>query len=153
MEQTLVIVKPDGINRGLSGEVIQRFERKGLKIVGMKMMHLDDKILDVHYEAHKEKPFFKKLKNYMKMTPTIAIVLEGKGIIDVVRNMAGPTKGFEAPPGTIRGDYSMSIGNTIIHASDSKEAAEKEINIFFKKEEIFSYVRMDFNMIYADDEK
>lgn len=153
MEQTLVIIKPDGINRSIAGEIIHRFERKGLKIVGIKMLHLNDKLLDLHYEQHKGKPFFERLKNFMKKTPTILIVLEGRGIVDIVRMIAGPTKGYDAPSGTIRGDYSVSTGNTIIHASDSLESAKREIKIFFKPEEIFSYDRIDFEMVYAEDER
>ncbi|OGD67108.1 nucleoside-diphosphate kinase [Candidatus Berkelbacteria bacterium RIFCSPHIGHO2_12_FULL_36_9] len=153
MEKTLVIVKPDGINRGIAGEIIHRFERKGLKIVAIKMLHLGDDLLDLHYEQHKDKPFFERLKSYMKKTPTILMVLEGKGIVEVIRTIAGPTKGYEANPGTIRGDYSMSIQNTVIHASESVEAAEKEIKIFFKDDEIFNYTRIDMEMIYAEEER
>jgi len=153
MEKTLVIVKPDGINRGISGEIINRFERKGLKIVGMKMEHLSDEKLDIHYAHHVGKPFYEGLKAYMKKTPTILMVLEGMGVVDVVRIMAGPTRGYEASPGTIRGDYSMSIQNTIIHASESTEVAEKEIKTFFKDDEIFDYELVGMDMIYSEEEK
>lgn len=153
MEQTLVIVKPDGVNRGIVGEVVHRFERKGLKIVGMKMMHLSDELLDTHYEHHKGKPFFQKLKDFMKSAPSLLLVLEGNNVIEVVRMMAGPTRGYEAGPGTIRGDYSISQQHNIVHASDAPETAEKEIKRFFKEGEIFSYKRIDWEMVYAVDER
>ena len=153
MEQTLVIIKPDAVNRSLVGEILHRFERKGLKIVTMKMEFLKDETLEEHYSHLKDKPFFKGIVKFMKSTPTILMVLEGSNCVEVVRKLAGPTYGVEAPAGTIRGDYSLSMQNTIIHASDSKENAEEEINRFFKKEEIHSYDKIDFEMIYAEDEK
>ncbi|MCL5795267.1 MAG: nucleoside-diphosphate kinase [Patescibacteria group bacterium] len=153
MQQTLVIIKPDGVNRGIIGEIIHRFERKGLKIVGMKMEHLSDTKLDIHYEHHKGKPFFERLKKYMKSAPTILLVLEGNNVVEVVRHMAGPTRGYEALPGTIRGDYSLSQSNNIVHASDSVESAEKEIKRFFKSDELFSYKKIDWEMIYAEEER
>jgi len=153
MEKTLVIVKPDGVNRGITGEVIHRFERKGLKIIGMKMSHLNDEILDMHYEHHKSKPFFQKLKEFMKSAPSLLIVLEGNNAVEIVRMMAGPTRGYEALPGTIRGDYSMSQQHNIIHASDAPETAEKEIARFFHESELFPYKRIDWEMVYAVDER
>ena len=153
MQQTLVIVKPDGVNRGIVGEVVHRFERRGLKIVGMKMVHLSDKLLDEHYEHHKSKPFFDKLKNFMKSAPSLLLVIEGNNVIEIVRGMAGPTRGYEAPSGTIRGDYSISQQHNIVHASDAPETAEKEIKKFFRDEEIFSYQRIDWEMVYAVDER
>lgn len=153
MEKTLVIMKPDAVNRGIVGEVLHRFERKGLKIVGMKMTHLKDEILDVHYAHHKDKPFFERIKNFMKSAPSLLIVLEGNDAIEVVRKMAGPTKGSEALPGTIRGDYSMSTQNNIVHASDSKKTAEEEIWRFFNEDEIFPYQRIDWEMVYSVDER
>lgn len=153
MEQTLVIIKPDGVNRGIIGEIIHRFERKGLKIAGIKMEHLSDTKLDVHYEHHKGKPFFERLKKFMKSAPTVLIVLEGNNAIEIVRGMAGPLRGYEALPGTIRGDYSMSVCNNIIHASDSAESAQVEIKRFFKPDEIFSYKKIDWEMIYTEEER
>ncbi len=153
MQQTLVIIKPDGVNRGIIGEIIHRFERKGLKIVGIKMEHLSDTKLDIHYEHHKGKPFFERLKKYMKSAPTILMILEGNNVVEVVRHMAGPTRGYEALPGTIRGDYSLSQSNNIVHASDSVESAEAEIKRFFKPDEIFSYKKIDWEMIYAEEER
>jgi len=153
MERTLVIIKPDGINRSIAGEIIHRFERKGLKIVGLKMMHLSDELLDEHYEHHKGKPFFQKLKDFMKSAPALLVVLEGNNAVEVVRIMAGPTRGYEALPGTIRGDYSISQQHNIVHASDAPETAEKEIKRFFADEEIFPYKRIDWEMVYAVDER
>ena len=153
MQQTLVIVKPDGVNRGIVGEVVHRFERRGLKIVGMKMMHLSDEILDIHYEHHKEKPFYQKLKDFMKSAPSVILVLEGKNVVEIVRMMVGPTRGYEASPGTVRGDYSVSQQHNIIHASDVPETAEKEIKRFFKDDEIVDYKRIDWEMVYAVDER
>ncbi len=153
MEQTLIIMKPDAVNRSIVGEIMNRFERKGLKIVGMKMEHLSDELIEEHYSHLTDKPFFPRIKQFMQTTPSILLVLEGKDVVEVVRKMAGVTYGIEALPGTIRGDYSMSIQNTIIHASDSKETAEKEVKRFFKKNEMFSYEKIDLEMIYAEDER
>jgi nucleoside-diphosphate kinase len=139
MDRTLVILKPDCICRGLAGEIISIFEKKGLKIVGMKMIKLNDAILDEFYAHHKGKKFFEDLKAFMSSTPVIAIVLEGKNVVNVVRKMCGVTIGREAEPGTIRGNYSMSLRNNIVHASDSEKNAEREIAFFFKDSEIYEY--------------
>ena len=141
MERVLVIIKPDAVNRNLVGEIITRFEQKGLLITGMKMKHLTDEELGEHYAHHKDKPFFRELVDFMKHSPSILMVLEGVKAVDAVRLMTGVTYGIEATPGTIRGDFSMSLSHTIVHASDSPENAEKEIAIFFKPEEIVSYTR------------
>jgi nucleoside-diphosphate kinase len=153
MERTLIIIKPDAINRGLIGEVIHRFERKGLKIVGMKMVHLSEKILEEHYSHLVSKPFFLSIKKFMRSAPSVLMVLEGRKVVDVVRKMAGVTEGTEALPGTIRGDFSLSLQNTIIHASDSVETAKKEIKRFFADSELFEYTKVDSEMIYSDSEK
>ncbi len=151
MERTLVIIKPGAVRRGLVGKVIERFEDKGLKIVAMKMKHLDDRILSEHYAHLKDKPFFGRLVKAMEESPVILMVIEGKDAVDVVRKMAGPTNGREAMPGTIRGDFSMSIQNNVIHASDSKENAEKEIRRFFDDSEIYEYKKLE-ELVYASDE-
>ncbi len=151
MDKTLVIVKPGAVRRGLIGRVIQRFEDKGLKIIAMKMKRLDDKILEEHYAHLKDKPFFPRLSRSMKASPVVLMVVEGKDVVEVVRKMAGPTNGREALPGTIRGDFSMSIQNNVVHASDSKESAEKEIKRFFSDDEIHEYSKNE-KLIYADDE-
>ncbi len=152
LERTLVIIKPDAVNRGLIGEIIHRFERKGLKIIGLKMVHLKDKELEEHYAHHRGKPFFKHLVEFMKLSPTVLMVLEGNEAISVVRKMAGPTFGVEAPPGTIRGDFSMSISHNIVHASDSPQTAKEEIKRFFKKSELFPYERIDWSILYSEED-
>lgn len=153
MEQTLVILKPDAINRGLVGEVIKRFEQKGLKIIALKMRRLRDEELEEHYSHLADKPFFKDLKEFMKHSPTILMILEGNRVIDAVRQLAGATYGIEALAGTIRGDFSMSRSNTIVHASDSPENAEKEIKRFFDPSEIISWNKVDFTEVYSTDER
>lgn len=147
MERTLVLIKPDGIKRRLSGEIISRFERKGLKILGMKMLKLDRKRAEAHYAVHRDKPFFNELVSYITSAPIIAIVLEGRSVISVVRGMAGSTDGSKAVPGTIRGDYANSIQMNIVHASDSQESYEKEVAIFFNPDEIHSVVYGDEGLI------
>lgn len=152
MEQTLVIIKPCTVARGLMGEIISRFEKKGLKITGMKMMQLDDKILEQHYAHLVDRPFFPLLRNSMKATPVVVMCVEGVNAVSVVRTMTGSTNSRNAAPGTIRGDYSMSGQQNIIHASDSLENAEKELNRFFDKTEIFEYQTAMFEYLYAADE-
>jgi len=149
MERTLVIIKPDALQRNLIGEIISRFERKGLKIVGCKMIRLDDVLLTEHYAHHKDKPFFSNIKEFMKHSPVIIMVLQGGGAIQGVRLIAGATKGVEADAGTIRGDLAMSNQN-LVHASDSKEAAEDEIRRFFTEDELFIYQKVDECMIYEE---
>ncbi len=140
-ERTLIILKPDAFQRGLVGEIIHRFERKGLKFIGFKMNHLSEEILNEHYSAHVGKSFFEPTKKFMKMFPVLVAALEGVEAASVVRAMCGPTNGRQAPPGTIRGDFSMSIARNIIHSSEDAAAGEKEIAIHFKAEELFSYDR------------
>lgn len=152
-EQTLILFKPDAVNRGLIGEVISRFEKKGLKITGLKMLNLSDEILTEHYAHHKDKDFFPLLKNFMQKSPVLAMVLEGFSAIKVVRDLTGPTAGYEAPAGTIRGDYAISERSNIIHASEDAHAAATEIKRFFRPDEIFSYQRIDDNILYAEEEK
>lgn len=153
MERTLVFFKPDAINRGIVGQILSRFENKGLKIVGMKLVQLSDAIIEEHYAHHKNKPFFADYKKFMARAPVLLMLLEGNNAVSIVRNMAGPTTGYEAPPGTIRGDFSISRGYNIIHASDSVETAEKEIARFFNSEEILPYERVDWEVIYSEDER
>ena len=153
IEKTLVIIKPDAVNRQLVGEILHRFEKKGLKLLAMKMTHLNDEILDIHYGHLKDKPFFPRIKAFMKHAPSILLVLEGLDAISVVRRLAGETHGAKALPGTIRGDLSMSTQANVVHASDSPESAKEEIKRFFKEEELFSYERIDSEILYAEDEK
>lgn len=152
MQQSAVLVKPDGIQRGLIGEIIKRFERKGLKLVALKMTQLTDEQLDIWYAHHKEKPFFPKLKGFMMQTPIIAMVWEGLDAVDTIRKLVGVTKGREAEGGSVRGDFAMSMSNNLIHASDSDENAQKEIHIIFKEDEIFEYSSAVDLLIYSEDE-
>lgn len=153
MERTFVILKPCTVQRGLIGEVINRFEKKGLKLVGMKMMQLNDAILAEHYAHLVDRPFFPGLKRSMMATPVIVCCWEGVNAIEVVRLMAGATNGRKALPGTIRGDYSMSGQMNIVHASDGPDTAVAEIKRFFKDEELFSYEGIACAAYgYADDE-
>lgn len=153
MEQTVVLVKPDGVQRGLIGEITHRFERKGLKLAAIKMISLNDAILDEWYVHHKEKPFFPALKSYMKSYPVIAMLWEGIDVAVTVRKMIGITKAREAEPGTIRGDFAMSQQYNLIHASESPEAAERERAIIFNKEEIFDWEKVSDNHVYLEGEK
>ncbi len=152
MQQTLVIIKPDAVNRCLVGEVVKRFEKKGLQIKAMKMEMLQPYILKEHYAHLKDKEFYEELIKFMSKIPSILMVLKGKEAVSVVRKMVGPTKGREAPPGTIRGDYSVSNQSNVVHASDSEENAKIEIERFFKKEEIYDFKKMNFDWIYSRDE-
>jgi len=152
-ERTLIIIKPDALQRNLLGEIIARFERKGLKIIGLKMISMDDVLLEKHYSHHKNKPFFKSLKKYMESSPVIMMVLEGLEVVNAVRLITGITKGREADAGTIRGDFAMSSQCNIIHASDSSDNAEKEIYRFFNNDELFNYTKIDFGYIYGEEER
>lgn len=153
MERTLVILKPDTVNRALVGKITRRFEEKGLKIVAMKMMHLNPETLHLHYAHHKGKPFFGGLVKFMSSIPSVVMVLEGKDSVEVVRKMVGATNGREAMPGTIRGDLSLSAQSNLVHASATTDEAEKEIEMFFANEEVMGYEKMNFDIIYSDDEK
>lgn len=148
----MVLLKPSAVERALIGEVISRFERKGLRIAGMKMLQLDDDILAEHYGHLKNKPFFGLLKASMMKTPVVAMCLEGVDAIAVVRYITGYTNGRKADPGTIRGDYCMSNQQNIVHASDSPEAAEAELKRFFRPEEIFDLGTLNLGCLYAEDE-
>ncbi|MCL5958927.1 MAG: nucleoside-diphosphate kinase [Chloroflexi bacterium] len=141
MERTLVIVKPDGVQRGLTGEIIDRLERRGLKVVAMKMLHIDDGLAKRHYGIHEGKPFFEKLVSYITSSPVVVAVFEGNQAVRVVRNTMGATNPVDAAPGTVRGDFSLEIGRNLVHGSDSLENAEKEIDLFFSANEVFSYSR------------
>lgn len=152
MERTLVLLKPDSLQRNLLGEIISRFEKKGLKIIGLKMMKLNDELLNEHYAHHKDKPFFKNLVNFMESSPVVAMVLEGVEAVSAVRLLSGPTLGRKADAGSIRGDYCMSQQQNIIHASDSHENAQKEIWRFFSQDEIFDYQKIDLTAIYTQEE-
>ena len=142
-ERTLVLIKPDGVQRGLIGEIISRFERRGLKIVAMKLVKPDRELAEKHYAIHRGKPFFEPTVKYIMSSPVVAMVIEGKNVIETVRKMMGKTNPQDADPGTIRGDFAQDISRNIVHGSDSKENAEYEINLWFKPEEIFEYEKID----------
>lgn len=139
MERTLVLIKPDGVKRRLIGDIIHRFERKGLKIVAMKLLRLDRQAAEEHYSVHREKPFFDELVTYIISDPIVAMILEGKSALSVVRNLMGSTDGSKAQPGTIRGDLANSIQMNLVHGSDSQESYEKEVRIFFDQKDIYTY--------------
>ncbi len=153
MERTLVLLKPDAVQRGLLGEITTRFERKGLKVVGMKMMQLTDTLLDDHYSHLNHLPFFGDIKKFMMLAPVVAVCLEGVDAIDTVRRICGVTLAREADPGTIRGDFAMSIQANLVHASDSAETASKEVPRFFKDEELFTYDWLQLPYTYTAKER
>ena len=148
MERTFVMVKPDGVQRGIVGEVLQRFESKGLKLVAAKFMRIDEELASKHYGEHIGKPFYEPLVKFITSGPVLAMVWEGKDSISTVRTVVGKTNPAEAGPGTIRGDYGMTTGRNIIHASDSPTSAEREINLFFQKNEVLDYTRIDEVWVY-----
>jgi len=147
------MLKPDAVSRGILGKIVSRLEDKGLVLAGCKMMRLDDAILDKHYSHLKDKPFFAGIKSFMKSGPVIAMVWQGKEAVNVVRSLCGVTNSREAAPGTIRGDYALSIQCNVIHASDSVETAEREIPMYFSNNELFDYKRADNEFLYSSDEK
>jgi nucleoside-diphosphate kinase len=152
-ERSLIIIKPDGIQRNLTGEIITRFEKKGLKIIGIKMMSLEDAIIAEHYTHIKDKPFFPGIQDFMKSSPVIVMALEGVNAVSAIRLIVGPTKAWEANAGTIRGDFSLSTQSNIVHASEDVTAGEIEIKRFFKDEELFDYKKIDTDFIYAEHKK
>src|SRR3989338_9149302 len=152
-EKSLIILKPDAIQRNLVGEVISRFERKGLKIIGMKMMSIETATLDEHYSHIKDKPFYPGVRDFMKICPVIVMAVEGINAISSIRLIVGPTKAWEANAGTIRGDFSLSTQSNIVHASESIEAGIAEVARFFKKDEIFEYMKIDTDSVYAEHKK
>lgn len=153
MERSVVLVKPDGVQRSLIGEIIHRFERKGLHLVGLKMVSLSDALLDEWYAHHKDKPFFPGLKSYMKSYPVVAMLWEGVEAVVTIRKMVGVTKAREAEAGTIRGDFAMSQQYNLIHASESKEIAQREEKLMFDPSEIFNWDKKDCEHIYLEEEK
>lgn len=141
MERTLIIVKPDGVQRGLVGRVLSRLEERGLRFVGLKLMTVDRDLAERHYGEHSEKPFFGDLVSFITSSPVVAGVVEGPDAIKVTRTIVGATNPVEAAAGTIRGDFALSIGQNIIHASDKPETAKREIDLFFNADELSSYSR------------
>ena len=148
METTLVLVKPDGVQRRLVGRILARFEEKGLQVVGLRLMRLERPLLEKHYGAHRGKPFYEGLVTYMASSPVVAIALRGKGAVPVVRKMMGATFGSKAEPGTIRGDFAISDGFNLVHGSDSPEAAAKELEIFFGAGGVVDWKPGDMDWVY-----
>jgi len=153
MEYSVILVKPDGVQRGLIGEIIHRFERKGFRLAALKMVNMTDEMLDEWYAHHKEKPFFPALKSYMQSYPVVAMLWEGLDAAVSIRKMVGVTRARDAEPGTIRGDFAMSQQYNLIHASESSDAAEKERKIIFTNDEIFDWEKHDYTHIYLDEER
>jgi nucleoside-diphosphate kinase len=143
MQQTLILIKPDGIHRRLVGEILGRFERKGLGLVAAKMLMPSQDLAAKHYAVHKGKPFYDSLLKFLTSGPTLAVVLEGREAVTAVRNLMGLTDGTKSPPGTIRGDFALSIQNNLIHGSDSPENAVEEIKLWFRPEELCAWTPVD----------
>ncbi len=139
MEKTFLMVKPDGVQRNLIGEIVSRFEKKGFQLVAAKLMHISRELAEQHYAEHKERPFFGELVDFITSGPVFAMVWQGENVIATARKMMGATNPQDADVGTIRGDFGIQVGMNIIHGSDSPESAEREINLFFKPEEILEY--------------
>jgi nucleoside-diphosphate kinase len=154
LERTLILLKPDCVQRGLIGRVLSRFEDKGLRIVGLQMRRFSRKLLEEHYAVHRERPFFSKLVAYMGSGPVVAIALEGLDAIEVTRGLIGATNSRKALPGTIRGDFGMSFSNNLVHGSDGKESAAKELGLFFGGEgEIVEWTPADLEWVYSAAEE
>lgn len=151
-ERTLIIIKPDGIQRHLAGQIIQRFEQKGLKLVAAKFTQISEDLARRHYAVHKGKPFFEGVVKYISSAPSLVMIWEADGVIEMVRKMMGATFGFDAEPGTIRGDFSCSKGYNLIHGSDSPESAEEEIALFFMPKELVDYELDDAKWLYGKND-
>ncbi|MDG2424185.1 MAG: nucleoside-diphosphate kinase [Phycisphaerales bacterium] len=148
METTLIILKPDAVQRGLVGRIISRFEEKGLQVVGARLMQISPELAACHYESHQGKPFYEGLVKFMTSSPVVVLALRGVGAIAICRKLMGATFGSNAEPGTIRGDFGVSNSFNLIHGSDSPEAAEKELGLFFKVEDILEWNRASEGWIY-----
>jgi nucleoside-diphosphate kinase len=141
MEQSLIILKPDAVQRGLIGPILTRLEQRGLKFSGLKLIQISDDLARQHYGEHEGKPFFQSLLDYITAAPVVVVAVRGKDVVTIIRNTVGATKPAQAAPGTIRGDFGLEIGRNLIHASDSPESGEKEVALFFKPEELISWER------------
>jgi nucleoside-diphosphate kinase len=148
VEKTFLMVKPDGVQRQLIGEIVSRFEKKGFHLVGAKLMNIPTELAEKHYGEHKERPFFGELVDFITSSPVFAMVWEGENVITTARQMMGSTNPKDAQPGTIRGDFGVTVGKNIIHGSDSPESAEREIGLFFKQDELVEYTKVINNWIY-----
>ncbi|MEW9111338.1 nucleoside-diphosphate kinase [Cytobacillus gottheilii] len=142
MQKTFLMVKPDGVQRNLIGEIVSRFEKKGFQLVGAKLMSIPKELAEEHYGEHKERPFFGELVDFITSGPVFAMVWEGENVIAIARQMMGSTNPKDAAPGTVRGDFGVIVGKNIIHGSDSPESAEREIGLFFKQEELVEYNKL-----------
>jgi nucleoside-diphosphate kinase len=147
MQRTLILLKPDAVQRRLAGEIIGRFERKGLRLVGLKLVTASRELAEKHYAVHKGKPFYESLLSFLTSGPTVALVWEGREAVVVGRNLMGTTDGAKSPPGTVRGDLALSVQNNLVHGSDSPENAAAEIALWFKDEELIAYTPTDANWI------
>jgi nucleoside-diphosphate kinase len=143
MEKTLILLKPDCVQRRLVGTLLQRFEQKGLRLAAMKLVQPSRQLAEQHYAVHKGKPFYESLLTFLTSGPTVAVVLEGREAVQVVRDMMGKTDGAKSPPGTIRGDYGISVQNNLIHGSDSTDNAKLEMSLWFKPDELVTYQPVD----------
>ncbi|NMH68825.1 nucleoside-diphosphate kinase [Bacillus sp. RO3] len=148
MEKTFLMVKPDGVQRGLIGDIVSRFERKGFQLVGAKLMSISNELAEEHYGEHKERPFFGELVDFITSGPVFAMVWQGENVITTARGMMGATNPKDAALGTIRGDYGLTVGKNIIHGSDSAESAVREIGLFFKEEELVEYSKLMNEWVY-----
>src|SRR5437867_11232540 len=143
MQQTLILIKPDGVQRRLVGTIMQRFEAKGLRLAGLKLLQASQSLAEKHYAVHKGKPFYESLLKFITAGPTVAMVWEGREAVAVARTLMGPTDGAKAPPATIRGDFAISVQNNLVHGSDSPENAAVEIALWFRPEELVDYPMVD----------
>jgi nucleoside-diphosphate kinase len=153
MERTLIIAKPDAVQRGLVGEIITRMERKGLKLLGMKMASLDETMLRTHYAEHIEKPFYAGLEDFMKSSPVVLMAWEGYSCVETVRTLVGATNGRKADAGTIRGDFGLSTGRNLVHASDSADNGLAEVSNFFDPSELYDYDKSEYLHVYEPEER
>ncbi len=151
-ERTLVLIKPDGVQRGLAGEIISRLERRGLRIAALRLFHMDEALARRHYAEHEGKGFFQPLISYITSSPIIAAVFEGKGAVDIVRKTVGATNPANAEPGTIRADFAVETGRNLIHASDSVDSARREVPLFFREDEVYGYRRDVDGWIYENSD-
>jgi len=147
MQRSLILLKPDAVHRRLIGLILQRFEQKGLRLAGLKLLQPDRALAERHYAVHKGKPFYESLLSFLTSGPTVAAVLEGREAVTVIRDMMGKTDGAKSPPGTIRGDFGISLQNNLIHGSDSADNAQVEIALWFKPEELLAYTPVDAGWI------
>lgn len=148
IQKSFVMMKPDAVSRRLMGKILSRFEEKGLQVIAVKLMQIDEELAKTHYGEHADKPFFEDLVTYITSSPSLAMIIKGEDAISTIRKMVGATNPLEADLGTIRGDFAMDTGRNIIHASDSPESAEREINLFFDENEICDYSIVDNIWIY-----